>query len=186
MKDVMLDLETLGTRPGCAVLSIGACTFSPTGHGTDAEFYANIDPQSCRDAGLYVDPATVEWWSRQGDEAKAALMVDRRPLKDALWAFATWWQTVGGERVWSQGAAFDQPILEAAFVAAGFAGAPWAFWNSRCSRTLFAVADVDARHWKGAKHNALEDARAQAGAVQAAMAVLFPDTDNNPNDGVFS
>ena len=34
MSDVMLDLETWGTRPGCAIRSIGACVFNPNGEGT--------------------------------------------------------------------------------------------------------------------------------------------------------
>lgn len=34
--DIMLDLETLGTKPGSVVLSVGACTF---GHGVARRTY---------------------------------------------------------------------------------------------------------------------------------------------------
>ena len=37
MIHVMCDLETLGRRPGCKLLSIGAVVFGPKGLG--AEFY---------------------------------------------------------------------------------------------------------------------------------------------------
>ena len=126
---------------------------------------------SCELAGLTIDPTTAAWWERQSKEARDALLIDQRPLKDALWSFANWWQTVGGERIWSHGANFDQPILEAAFVATGFPGGPWSFWNSRCSRTLLDVAQVDTKasglRRQGVHHNALADAKFQALCVQA-------------------
>lgn len=98
------------------------------------------------------------------------MLVDPQPLQDALWSFSAWWQSHGGERVWSHGANFDQPIIEAAYRAVGMQ-APWSFWNSRCTRTLFDVANVDTRKMSTneVKHNALDDARAQVRATQAAM-----------------
>jgi hypothetical protein len=64
---VMLDLETWGTSPGSALRSVGAVTFSPYGEPgfTEAAFYANIDRHSCVLAGMTIDPAIVDWWSRQ-------------------------------------------------------------------------------------------------------------------------
>jgi DNA polymerase III epsilon subunit-like protein len=41
MSDVMIDLETLGRRPGCAILSIGAVEFGPAGLGR--ELYIVLD-----------------------------------------------------------------------------------------------------------------------------------------------
>jgi hypothetical protein len=177
MSDIMLDLETWGTRPGCAIRAIGACVFDPNGNGTGAEFYINVSDDSCKAAGLTQDPNTVEWWSRQSKDAQQALLIDQMPLKDALWSFASWFQTMGGERIWSHGANFDQPILEAAFVACDFVGAPWSFWNSRCSRTLLDIAQVDTRAGasgrKGTHHKAIDDAKFQALCVQAGIKRLF-------------
>lgn len=168
MKDVMLDLETLGTRPGCVIRSIGALFFDPDSDALGAEFYVNVDRASCEAAGLYVDLNTEAWWVRQSKAAQDALLVDPQPLQDALWSFSAWWQSHGGERVWSHGANFDQPILEAAYYAVGMQ-APWSFWNSRCTRTLFDVAGVDPRKMSAGetKHNALDDTRIQARAAQA-------------------
>ena len=40
-QDVMVDLETWGTKPGCAIISIGAVSFGPDGLGE--EFYTALD-----------------------------------------------------------------------------------------------------------------------------------------------
>lgn len=68
MPHIMIDLETMGTRPGSAILSIGACSFDPNwlgGSDSDHEpgearrtFYQNITLASCLDAGLTIDAAT--------------------------------------------------------------------------------------------------------------------------------
>lgn len=166
MTDIMLDLETFGIRPGCVIRSIGAIVFNPkTGH-LGSEFYVNVDRASCELLGMHVDASTEAWWKRQSLQARAALEVDPKPLSDALWSFSAWWSTNGGERIWSHGANFDQPIMEAAYPLVGMQ-APWSFWNSRCTRTLYDIAGVDTRKMSAGevKHNALDDARIQARAV---------------------
>jgi hypothetical protein len=170
----MLDLETFGTRPGCVIRSIGAVMFDPTTDQIGAEFYCNVDQASCEAAGLHIDPRTAEWWTKQSQAARDALLVNPLPLHDALMSFNTWWVTHGAVRIWSHGANFDQPILEAAYHAnGGKPGSPWEFWNSRCTRTLFDVAEIDTKasgiRRTGTHHNALDDARFQALCVQAAM-----------------
>ena len=102
MKNVMIDIETLGTRPGSIILSIGACAFDPadiSSVGSDAryEFYENIDPEDCKSLGLTSDPSTVAWWAKQGPEAVAMLQTDRQQLIDVLNRFRSWWSNVGGK-----------------------------------------------------------------------------------------
>lgn len=175
MQDVMLDLETFGTTPGSVIRSIGAVFFDPRSDALGPEFYVNVDRASCDKVGLIVDASTEAWWADpRRAAARAALEVDPKSLSDALWSFSAWWQSHGGERVWSHGANFDQPLVEAAYRAVGMQ-APWSFWNSRCTRTLFDVAQVDTRKLlKGeVKHNAADDARIQARAVQACFRRLF-------------
>ncbi len=166
MTDIMIDIESYGVKPGCVIRSVGAIVFDPkTGH-LGAEFYANVDRTSCELLGLVVDPNTEQWWKRQSLAAQAALAVDPKPLDDVLFSFSAWWSTNGGERIWSHGANFDQPIMEAAYEKVGMQ-APWSFWNSRCTRTLYDVAGVDTRKMSAGevKHNALDDARIQARAA---------------------
>jgi hypothetical protein len=166
MRDVMVDIESLGVRPGSVIRSVGAIFFDPHTGQLGPEFYANVDRVDCEANGLTVDKSTVAWWERQSKAAQDALLVNPQSLYDALWSFTTWWQTNGGERVWSHGANFDQPILDACYVAIGMQS-PWSFWNSRCTRTLFDIAGVDAHKMSAGevKHNALDDARIQARAV---------------------
>lgn len=169
MTHVMVDLETWGTKPGCAIRSIGAVVFFPGGGGLHETFYANIDDRSCLDAGLVYDPRTAAWWRDQGEEAQAALLIDQRPLHQVLADFTDWFREVDGQQVWGHGASFDPVLLEAAYDAVE-RQVPWKFWDVRCSRTLLALGDISPSQYRRddeVHHNALDDAKAQARAVQA-------------------
>lgn len=168
---VMLDLETLGKTPGSVIASIGAVAFDPLAGAFRPEFYAVVDRASCEAVGLEVDPDTLAWWARQSEEARSALAVDPMPLREALAAFTTWWREMEGERLWSQGANFDEPILAAAYRACGMA-VPWKYHASRDTRTVYELAGVVVERGKGVHHNALDDALAQVDAVCRAHAHL--------------
>lgn len=167
MPDVMLDLETLGTRPGCAILSIGAVAFDVDADALGPEFYVVVNRKSCESKGLVVDPDTVAWWSRQSDEARKVLAeADTAPngLGGALAMLTGYLGRFGKRdlRVWGNGSDFDQPILAACYAVVGYP-LPWLFYNNRCHRTLRALAGLKAdppRH--GVYHNALDDAKTQA------------------------
>lgn len=165
MRNIMVDIETLGTRPGCVVLSIGAVEFDEDAFCTGREFHAHIDAETATDCGLVVCPRTVMWWLDQEKEAQNALL-DREAIDigHALIDFVDsfeWQDTL----VWANGASFDFPILEHAMEAAGL-NVPWAFYNLRDFRTLKNL--VSKEIYKELKatpniaHDALEDARAQA------------------------
>ena len=62
-QNLMIDLETLGTKPNSAILSIGAVYFDKDGLGE--EFYANVDLQDSIDSGFDIDASTVYWWLSQ-------------------------------------------------------------------------------------------------------------------------
>ena len=169
---VMLDLETLGQRAGCAVLSIGAVLFTP--RRVTKEFYAVVTLRSARRAGLVVDPATERWWSEQSAQARTVLTMakDRKlsvPLRGALQAFAAWLPP--NAKVWGNGADFDQPILSAAYDACGLP-VPWKFYHSRCYRTVKNLAPTVALKRVGTYHNALDDAKSQAVHLQRVLRQL--------------
>ncbi len=69
MQNVMIDLETLGTRPGSVILSIGAVEFDRD-LGLGREFYVELNQASSITAGLTTDDATVDWWLDQEDAAR--------------------------------------------------------------------------------------------------------------------
>jgi len=169
---IMVDLETMGTAPGSAIVSLGAVAFDPVSGRLGEEFYRVIDLGSCQRAGLTLDPGTVAWWLQQSDAARAQVnSPDAIPLAEALSWFASWWRRQRGQFFWGHGANFDEPILSWAFRAAHVV-VPWQYWDSRCTRTIFALTDERPDRQKGVHHNALDDARAQAEAVIRAYGKL--------------
>jgi hypothetical protein len=169
MKNVMLDIETFGTLPGSVIRSIGAVTFDLAGKVGET-FYVNIDKQSCLAAGLVVDAKAEEWWSQQSAAARKAFDNDPKPLHTALLNFRTWFLARNAPFVWSQGANFDPPLLEAAYTASGI-GLPWKFYNVRDTRTVYDLFGFDTRDIvrKRIHHNALDDTLHQVELVAAAL-----------------
>jgi hypothetical protein len=171
--NVMLDLETWGTRPGSAIRSIGAVCFDPYSGELGDEFYCNVSRESCVEAGLKIDASTEAWWAKQSKQAQDALALDQVRLEEAVTMFNNWFKR-RGVFCWSQGANFDQPIYDEAARAVG-KEAPWKFWDSRCTRTSYDIARFNPKSIKriGTHHNALEDAIYQAQCVQAAYRKLY-------------
>lgn len=161
---VMVDLETMGNRPGAAIVAIGAVAFDRE-DGVDGHFYRVVKLGSCVQWGLHLDPATVRWWCEQSDAARE---VFRDPtavdLPDALEEFRQWMGPegpAGAVRVWGNGAAFDNVLLAEAYRATGMEQ-PWPFWNDRCYRTIKAQHPEVALERQGVHHHALADAMSQA------------------------
>jgi len=164
MKNVMVDLETLGQAPGCIILSIGAVRFDETGLGDG--FYAVINSLDCFDHGLTTDPSTLDWWKNQSPEAREVLEEadgGGLPLALALAEFNEFLAPSGmsSVKVWGNGSDFDNAILGACYRAVG-SSHPWAFWNNRCFRTLKALNPNVKMDRTGTYHNALDDAITQA------------------------
>jgi hypothetical protein len=167
---LMLDIESLGTRPGFMVLSAALVRFDDLA-STSLNF--NWDDQ--RALGLVDDPATHAWWSAdERNEAWIASVKDAVPLVPALQHLSAWiqWAAPAGALIWCHGAGFDAPLLEEVYRRAGVP-CPWAFWNVRDTRTLYDLAGVDVRQYKaGTAHVALNDAMAQTRAAVESLRVL--------------
>jgi DNA polymerase III epsilon subunit-like protein len=159
----MIDIETLGTKPGCVVLSIGAVEFDD--NTTGKEFEVNINPESCVAHGLTIEARTVMWWLEQ-DEAARNILTQQvgKSLDVALVSLcnAFDWK---GKKVWCNGVSFDVPILEAALTSIGLPS-PWKFWDVMDFRTLKNLLPKSTLNELQApndlKHGALSDAKAQA------------------------
>lgn len=174
--NVMIDLETLGTRAGCVILSIGAAWFDDK--GVTKKYHVIVSTQSCLDAGLRTEDGTIKWWDGQTEEARRTVVEaaapDATPLGRALYKLADrMFFDPKDLLVWGNGADFDLPILSAAYVAAGFGGPPWKPYNGRCYRTLKNLrSDVVAPVRAGTHHNALDDAVFQAEHAILLLAAL--------------
>jgi len=162
MNNIMLDLETLGTKPGSVVLSIGAVLFDEDGLGVT--FYRTISVADSMAKGLTIDASTLRWWSKQDKAAyQEALHPSATTLTEVLQDFNDWLgfnSTPSAVKLWGNGADFDLTLLLACYRAAGM-DAPWQFWNHRCYRTLKALHPHIPAERKN-NHNALDDARNQA------------------------
>lgn len=168
-EDVMIDLETLGTGPGCIVLSIGAVAFNPEKKELGPEFYQVFNTNNQWNFGLRKDADTVEWWESQTDEAREVFEQAKHggeALRDGLLRFNGWLSQFDSEKVciWGNGADFDNAILQYLYRHIGML-LPWKFWNNRCFRTLYGeFRDLYPKPFrKGIYHNALDDAKFQAG-----------------------
>jgi exodeoxyribonuclease VIII len=162
MINVMIDLETYSTRPNAAIASIGAVKFEDD-RIVDT-FYCTIDPASCRAAGLHFEKSTLEWWSKQSKEARAALLKDNVELEEALTNFEAWY---GAKSLptWGNGAAFDNVIIESAYRALD-RKRPWLPWEDRCYRTMKSMVNIPIDKREGTYHNALDDAMTQTKHLQ--------------------
>lgn len=170
-KHVMIDLETLGSTPGCAILSFGAVEFFPATSTLGQEFYAVVDVQSCFDAGLKAEGGAFYWWLMQSHEARTALVAPSYTLAEVLASFIGYLYEPADTLIWAHGPSFDLAVLAAAFTATHQAK-PWAFRNERDTRTILDLAGGRKMPAIQAGHHALEDAKSQAREIMNCMHII--------------
>lgn len=161
----MVDIETFATGPQAAITAIGAVIFDPFDEQPQVDeqdvFEVRIDLSKSRSPGV-IDPATVDWWLKQNDAARLALIepVGRVSLETGLQQFVDFVhaKVPGGTfgpgflkkgTFWSNGPTFDERIMREAFARHGVLF-PFHFRNSRCCRTMFDTATQ--LGWKPGKH----------------------------------
>lgn len=156
----MIDIETLGTRPGDVILSIGAVWFSVT-DGIKSSVHISIDTESSKAAGLRAQKSTLEWWSKQSEQARTVAFSGELSLESALKQFTMWLPKGENTMVWGNGANFDNALMAAAYRAMKMP-VPWPYWNDRCYRTISSMFMKTKVERVGTGHNALDDATTQA------------------------
>lgn len=163
-RHIMLDLETMGTRVGSAVVAIGAITFTPE-EGLLDQFYETVDLQSCLNADLMVDGDTIMWWMNQEDAARKEIGKAGLNIITALTRFSHYvseQHTTERPLVWGNGASFDNAILFEAYKRCNVLS-PFTTREDRCYRTLkHLYPEVPAATLVGVKHKAVDDAVYQA------------------------
>ena len=157
---VMLDLETMGKRAGCAIVSIGAVEFDINNGGIGRTFYKVVNLQSCLNVGLFIDASTLYWWLQQSDAARQAICKPADSIQTVLEELRSFLACLGDFQIWGDGARFDIGILEAAYFAIGRGETlPWYFRNERDVRTLvsFDPAVKFEIPFTGTIHNPIDD-----------------------------
>lgn len=158
----MIDLETMGTAPGSAIVAVGAVAFDAEKiHDT---FYQTSSLESAMAYGLTLDPDTVMWWMQQSDAARAEISTPMAySLGSVLETLCDWMRlpTDGVSGVWGNGATFDNVLIRVAMEKVG-ARPPWKFWQDKCYRTVKgAHPEIDIVK-EGTAHKAIDDALSQA------------------------
>lgn len=155
---IMLDLETLGTKPNSVILSIGAVAFSE--NGIHEEFYVNIDLESSIKFGFSIDSSTVYWWLKQSSEAGEVLDKNKLSVRGAINKIIEFIDDVEPSEIWANSPSFDCIMLKNYYEKTSN-DVNWDFWQERDFRTFMSITNAD-RVKPTVAHNALEDAKAQA------------------------
>ena len=166
MKDIMLDLETLGTQHDAMIVQIGACYFDRETGDIGEKFKANIvyDHDEKR---FSIEQGTVMWWLQQSEEARNSISGDAFPLETVLRDLHDFLDR-DDTNLWSH-TTFDMPILANAFDAIGLK-LPIPYRRMRDLRTLVDLADHHSKAPRvGTHHDALDDALYQVVYAVEAM-----------------
>ncbi|EOG9062800.1 3'-5' exonuclease [Vibrio fluvialis] len=176
MKNLMIDLETMGNSSNAAIVSIGACFFEPSTGEIGEKFSRIISLESSQACGC-IDASTVLWWMKQSNEARAVLNSrEAVHITSALQDFRQFTNDgLGQPLVWGNGSSFDCVILKNTIIQClGEQYVPWQFWNERDVRTMVdlgkSLLGFDPKRdmpFEGIRHDALSDAIHQAKYVSA-------------------
>ena len=160
MTHIMIDLETMDTRPSAAITAIGGAIFDLE-RGVYETFYERVELSTNFDRTM--SPDTIKWWLKQSDAARAEMADDHAlPLIDVLTRLESFFLEHQITHVWGSGASFDNIILSESYRAFFWPEAPWKFYNDRCYRTMKALFPDVPRVKPTIPHHAMHDAVAQA------------------------
>jgi len=154
MKDVMLDIETLGTNNDSAITQIGACYFDRYTGDIGDTLSVNIEIDSCLKKGLNVTGGSIKFWLKRKEQA--TFLKKPASISKGLSMFT---QFIDKKAIiWSH-ATFDPIILASAYRAID-QGLPYLFRNLRDIRTLVDLSGIKSEKPKEGdpkSHDALDD-----------------------------
>lgn len=162
--DVIVDLETLGTRPGFIIMEIAAVAFNINDPVDKAlgTFSSKISITDSIKKGFLISPNTMEWWVRTNNERLLQYLDDDTPLNKTLIDFWGWMETYPVSRVWGNSARFDLGILDEYYHREGL-DYPWSHLNEADLRTLahFRPKIKKDEPFVGTRHNPVDDCKHQ-------------------------
>ena len=164
-KHLMIDLETLGRKPGCVILQAGLVIFDEDEIYFEKRLHADL--ASAMERRMKVEPETLKWWLSQ----PTAVIPEKGSLKydSFLRTFLDSWHQYPISTVWANSPSFDLELLKYYFQESPYA-LPWAYYQERDVRTIKALLPKgQVSEIRGEKHNALHDALHQVDLVQFFM-----------------
>jgi 3' exoribonuclease, RNase T-like len=135
LRNIMLDLETLGVFPGAAITSIGAVEFFDN-YKLGKSFYMTIDIKDSLRNGFEIEAGALKFWLQQPRQARQHLWDDSASLVSmALTSFYDFVKDGEIPNIWGDGASFDNVLLDVAYKKIEMV-VPWSYRQDRCYRTL--------------------------------------------------
>lgn len=178
--NIMVDLETLSTKPNARILSIAAVPFACGSEAeTPASFYSTVKIELA-DKRFTSDESTVTWWQQQAQDVREEAFSGTENIANVLAHLRNTmqaWRALTGTTsyiMWGYGADFDLVVLKVAFDATGIP-CPWHYRGIRCFRTLralFSQVPQPAERDDTRKHNALYDAQLQAAHAEKILEMI--------------
>lgn len=171
-RELMVDIETLSTKPEATVLTIGAVFFDPVEGNIEKDNACYIkldwrDQKGVRD----VDKNTVDWWKKQDAAIRNETFSGKKTIKEAEEEFLKWLKESNfipsKTHVWANSPSFDLTILNSLFDYK----VPWKYYNFADLRTFFRCMGWPKKK-KSPNHRAVDDAIFQC---QNIIAVLNQD-----------
>lgn len=170
---IMTDIETLASTPDAAVIAIGLCAFNRNEIIDSMEIL--INPHL---AIGHRDPKTIQWWSEQDDAVRDKMFSGKSTPWEACALMTEFCKNYEKhlEGFWANPPQFDIVILRQTFEVCDVKF-PIHFRKERDFRTLKQLAHAKDIDYQAAyeginKHDAKDDAIAQARAVQIIMQAL--------------
>ena len=154
-RHIIVDIETLGTEPGCPILEIAAAVLY--NKGVEKAFHARIDLDSNIAHGqTKLSKDTLVWWMNKREQL-LSLLNNGRPFDVALKEFSQWLTDISwdsGLYFWAKSPQFDYGILEDAFKKLDLR----VFWNYRSIRDIRTIDNpLFITHDLKNNHNAVKD-----------------------------
>lgn len=126
--NLIIDLETLGTREGAVVISLGATLFDFENGKNDFDsyiengFHVKFDVKDqVRNYKRGIEDGTLAWWKEQSAEARKILVPsdEDASMLEGLEMFNAWLRAskydFKNSYVWSRGTYFDFPKVESMY-----------------------------------------------------------------------
>lgn len=158
MKDVMLDIESLGNGKNATIVQVAAVFFDRATGKLGKSFKVNIDARSAVQSGAELDADTVYWWLSQSREAINS--ITEQPLFDIRLAMNDLNDFLeSAVAIWSH-ATFDFVIITETFKRLGIK-TKFHYRTCRDIRTLVDLANINTKDYQptfeGVQHDALYD-----------------------------
>jgi hypothetical protein len=181
---IMVDLETLDTIETAAIIQIAAIEFNTKTGKTGEEFFRNINEVSNYFLGRTKCKETLEWWystperiEQLNNTLKNGINLDLALSELYIFLNFLHKNPKGENLLFANPPQFDVAILVNAYRSIGIGQSDvWSPFHVQCCRTLKTQRrDIYEKvHFKGTRHNALDDCRHQIAYTVAILNEIKP------------